>query len=148
MSIGIRSLTDQSLATGAVDEAAAQIAAETGSLLSLSSTGGTITTDGNEQTLYIADEPLGVWRPLYLVIDLDAMLAGDTIVLKVYHRLSDAGGLQLFNYATWTGADGTLPTGRKVDLVTLYPNRHGWQATIQRTGGVDRAYPWELYSEA
>lgn len=115
--------------------------------LVLSSTGGTLTADGSEQTLYYDNEPLGVFRPVALVIDLDAMLGGDTIEVKIYHRLSDAGGLQLLAFHTWTGADGGLSNSEKVDVVDLHPNRHGYRITLDQTAGTNRDYPWELFLE-
>jgi len=138
-------LTDQSIASGAVDATVDEIHAEVSATLTLSVTGGSLTADGAEQNLYYDNEPLGVFAPVVLMLDLDNMQAGDTIVVKVYHRMSDAGGLQLFQYATWTGADGSLPNSRKVDKVALCPNRHGYRVTLQQTAGVNRAYPWELY---
>lgn len=138
-------LTDQSTATGGVDVVVEQIHTQVNALLTLSATGGTVTADGTEQTLVLVSEPLGIFNPVALVVDLDAMQGGDTIVVKVYHRLSDGGGLQLFQYATWTGVDGVLANGCKVDKLELYPNRHGYQITLQQTAGVNRSYPWEFF---
>ena len=73
------------------------------------------------------------------------MSAAETIVVKVYHRLLDGGALQLFQYETWAAADGSLPNSRKVDVVALYPNRHGWQLTLELTAGSNIDIPWELY---
>jgi len=140
-------ITNQSIATGAVDEATDQIRAQTSAIPILSSVGGTLTADGNEQTLYIDNKPLGLWRPLNLVLDLDAMQGGDTIAVKVYHRLSDAGTLKILAYHTWTGADGGLANGEVLDSIELVPNRHGWKLTLQQTAGTNRDYPWELFME-
>ena len=138
-------ITDQSIASGGVDERVDQIHAQTSAELTIQTTGGTLTTDGSEQTLYQDDEPLGVWCPVALIIDLDDMSAGETVEIKVYHRLSDAGGLQLFQYETWTGGDGSLPNSRKVDVLALYPNRHGWLISLELTAGANIDVPWELY---
>jgi len=124
-------ITNQSIATGAVDEATDQIRAQTSAIPILSSVGGTLTADGNEQTLYIDNKPLG----------------GDTIAVKVYHRLSDAGTLKILAYHTWTGADGGLANGEVLDSIELVPNRHGWKLTLQQTAGTNRDYPWELFME-
>lgn len=141
-------LTNQSIAGAGVDAGVVRLEAHAEAELLLSSTGGTTTADGTEQTLYIDSEPLGCWEPLVLFVDLDAMQGGDTTVLRVYYRLSDAGGLQLLTYASYTGADGGLANGAKLVTADLYPNRHGFQVTLQQTAGVNRAYPWELMARA
>ena len=117
-------------------------------MLFLSSTGGTLTADGTEQTLYYDNEPLGVAHPISLIIDLDAMDEGDTIEIKIYHRLSDAGNLKQLNYVAYTGADGGLSNGNEAALIELYPNRHGYRITLNQTAGTNRDYPWEIFMEA
>ena len=138
-------LTDSSIAGGGVDEKVDQIHAQTSAELTIQTTGGTLTTTGAEQTLYYDDEPLGVWCPVVLILDLDAMDTTETIEVKVYHRMSDAGGLQLFQYETWTGVDGGLEDDCVLDKIALYPNRHGYRITLTLTAGTNRAIPWELY---
>ena len=145
MSFGHVGLTDQSIATGGVDETVDQIHAQTSAELTIQTTGGTITTTGAEQNLYYDNEPLGVFCPVVLMLDLDNMTASETIEVKVYHRMLDAGGLQLFQYATWTGLDGSLPSSRKIDKLELYPNRHGYRVTLNLTAGDNIDIPWELY---
>ena len=139
------SLTDQSIASGGVDDRVDQIHALISATLTIQSTGGTLTADGSEQNLFYDNEPLGVMSPIALLIDLDNMVGGDTIEVKVYHRLSDGGGLQLFAFYTWTGADGSLDNSEKIDQIDLYPNRHGFRITLDQTAGVNRDYPWELF---
>ena len=138
-------LTDQSIATGGVDERVDQIHAQTSAELTIQSSGGTLTTDGSEQTLYQDDEPLGVWSPIALLLDLDDMGAGETIEVKVYHRMSEAGGLQLFAFYTWAGADGSLDNSEKIDQIDLYPNRHGFLLSLELTAGSNIDVPWEFY---
>jgi hypothetical protein len=138
---------DQSVATAAVDAAVSGISASTEAILVLQATGGTLTADGNEQTLYIDDEPLGCFKSGMAVVDLDNMQAGDTTVLRVYYRIRDAGALQLWGYESFTGADGGLLNGRKLIELDLLPNRHGFQLTLQQTAGTNRSYDWELYPE-
>jgi hypothetical protein len=140
-------LTNQSIATAGVDETADQIKARTDALLALSSTGGTLTADGTEQTLYIDNEPLGATMGRRLYVDLDAMQGGDTTVIRVYYRLSDGGGLQLLDYNSYTGADGGLANSIKLIAVDLGPYRHGIQLTLEQTAGVNRTYPFEFFAE-
>jgi len=135
----------QQIATGGMDLTLDQIQAQLSGMYVTQSTGGSRTADGTEQTLYYDNEPLGVFCPICLIVDLDNMLAGDTVVVKIYHRMSDAGTLKLLRYRTWTGADGGLTNGEVLDTVECYPNRHGFRVTLQQTAGTNRVYPWELY---
>ena len=92
----------------------------------LSSIGGTLTADGTEE---------------------NNMQGGDTIEVKIYHRMTAAGALQLLAFHTWTGADGGLTNSEKLDVVDLHPNRHGYRSTLDQTAGTNRAYTWEVFSE-
>lgn len=140
-------LTQQSIASGGVDERADQIHEQTTAALTLSSIGGSLTADGSEQNLYYDNEPLGVFRPVVLVLDLDNMAGGDTIEIKVYHRLTDGGALKQLSYTQYTGADGGLANNNTAASISLVPNRHGYRITLDQTGGVNRVYTWELFLE-
>jgi len=140
-------LTDPSMASGDVDLKAFFLMEYDAALLKMSSTGGTLTADGTEQTLYYDDEPLGVFKPTCLVIDLDNMAGGDTIEIKVYHRLKDAGSLQQIYYTAYTGADGGLSNGNVAACIDLCCNRHGYRITLNQTAGTNRDYDWELFLE-
>lgn len=131
----------------AIQVDAEAIQAITNALLALSATGGTLTADGSEQTLFIDNEPLGCTMGRRLYIDLDAMAGGDTTVIRVYYRLSDGGGLQLLDYNSYTGADGGLANSIKLIAIDLGPYRHGIQVTLEQTAGVNRAYPFEFFAE-
>ena len=139
---------DQSIATAAVDDIVTEISVSTEAILALSSTGGTHTATGAEDTLYIDNEPLGCTQGVALYVDLDNMAGGDTTNIRVYHRLRDAGGLQLWSYNSYTGADGGLANSVKVVNIDLGPYRHGFQATLEQSAGVNRDYDWELFLEA
>jgi len=145
--LGAGQLVDQSIATGAVDDTVEQIQASVDASLVLSSTGGTLTADGSEQTVYIDNEPLGCFSPAVLFIDLDNMLAGDTVVIRAYYRLSDGGTLKLWDMQSFTGIDGALANGAKILDISFEPNRHGFQVTLEQTAGTYRAFPWELFAE-
>ena len=140
-------LTRQSIAPASVADTADQIKAKIDAMLVLSSTGGTITADGTEQTLVIFNEPLGTFAPRVLFIDLDNMVFGDTIIIRIYYRLSDGGTLKLWDSQTFTGIDGGLVNLAKILDVNLHPNRHGFQVTLQQTAGANRAYIWEFICE-
>jgi hypothetical protein len=140
-------LTNQSIASGNVDVVLEQVQGQVNAALLLSSTGGTITADGNEQVLYVDNEPLGCANAVAAYVDLDNMAGGDTTVFRVYHRLADAGALQLYSYNTYTGADGGLANSMKVVKIDLGPFRHGFELTLQQTAGANCAYTWELFIE-
>lgn len=141
-----RGFARQSVASGAVDARVDEIEAQTSAMLALSSTGGTLTADGTEQVLYIDNEPLGCWEPLTLWIDLDNMAAGDTTVIRAYHRARDGGTMKQWSYTSYAGADGGLANNSVIAKVDLGPNRHGFQVTLEQTAGVNRDYDWELFS--
>ena len=145
--LGGEALVHQSIATAGVDNTTDQIAAQINALLALSATGGTLTADGTEQTLYIDNEPLGCWNPIVMFVDLDNMILGDTIVLRAYYRLLDGGTLKLWDSQTFTGIDGSLANSAKIMNISFEPNRHGLQVTLEQTGGTNRDYDWELFSE-
>ena len=140
--------TRQSVAPATIVDTVDEIEAQTSAILTLSSTGGTITADGTEQTLYIDNEPLGCTQGVAAYIDLDNMAGGDTTNIRVYHRLNDGGGLQLYDYNSYTGADGGLANSMKVVKIDLGPYRHGFQLTLEQSAGVNRAYDWEIFVEA
>ncbi|GAJ17386.1 unnamed protein product, partial [marine sediment metagenome] len=60
-------------------------------IFTLTETGGTITTDGTEQDIYINETPLGVFNPRKFQIDLTNMVAADTIRLRLYYRINATG---------------------------------------------------------
>lgn len=117
-------------------------------VLTLQETGGEITTDGTEQYLYVVSDPIGVFRPDCVFVDLDNMVGGDTVVFRTYYRIDPTGGMELTEYASYTGIDGGLADGVKLIVIDLYPTRFGVQVTIERTAGGDRAYVWSVFEEA
>ena len=142
-----RGLVDQSIAGAGTQETAEEVLALLNAELVLSETGGLLTADGNEQTLYINNAPLGTTRGVVLLVDLDNMQGGDTTVLRVYYRVVDGGGLQLLDYQSYTGADGGLANGRKLVAIDLHPYRFGIQVTLEQTAGVNRTYQWQVFEE-
>ena len=57
----------------------------------LTETGGTLTTDGNEQNLYINETPAGVFVPRTLKINTTNHTAAETIVIREYYRTVSGG---------------------------------------------------------
>ena len=128
-------------------DALEQLHQQASAALFLSETGGTLTADGTEQDLLRVTEPLGCWKPLVLMVDLDNMAGGDTTVVRVYYRLRDGGGLQLQSYNSYVGADGGLANNLKVVAIALHPDRHGFLATLEQSAGVNRDYDWKISAE-
>ena len=119
------------------------ILAVTNTLPTLSETGGTVTTDGTEQTVYINAVPLGIFKPVCVNIDCTNHTATETIVIREYYDIvAGFGGLRLHDTLVFAGAiDPPLIT------IDLNPNRFGVSVTIEKTGGTNRAYPWEVFYE-
>ena len=116
--------------------------------LILQETGGELTTDGTEQYLYVVSDPIGVFRPVCVFVDLGNMVGGDTVVFRTSYRIDPTGAMRLTDYASYTGIDGGLADSVQLIVIDLYPNRFGVQVTIQRTAGADKDYPWSVFEEA
>ena len=113
----------------------------------LESSSGTLTADGTEQVVWQQDTPTAVFEPRSLLINVDAMQAGDTIEVQVYYRLLAAGVYGRLDYQTYTGADGGLTNGRVLVEVALMPNRYGARVTLTQTAGANRDFPWAAFEE-
>lgn len=108
----------------------------------LTETGGTLTTDGTEQNVYIANSPAGIFEPTWFNIDFTNHTAGETVVLRTYHRNVTGGGWLRDDANTYTG----VPTAPLI-WIQLHPTRFGVRATIEKTVGTNRAYIWEVFYE-
>ena len=141
-------IVNQSVAPYSVTETLDQIHELDAAEFTLQETGGTLTSTAAEQTLYINNNPLGCFRPRRLFVDLDNMAdIADSIAVRVYYRLNAGGGLQLLTYQAWTGVDGGLANGAKLATVELYENRFGIRVSLQRIGGSDYDFDWEVFTE-
>lgn len=107
-------------------------------ILVLTETGGTVTTDGNEQNVYINNAPAGVYDPKVVYIDFTNHTAAETIVVKTYYRIKTGGGLIKNAETTYAGLQDPL-----LISVDLIPNRFGVKVTMQKTAGNNKAYDWE-----
>ncbi len=109
----------------------------------LAPVGGTITSDGTEQDVYINNAPAGVFKPIVVLIDLTLSQAGETIDIVEYYRLTDGGA--------WVQADTNTHAGVIASpciVVNLEPTEFGVRVTLERTAGVARDYPWWAAYEA
>mgnify|MGYP001051989769 CR=1 FL=1 len=119
------------------------IEAVTSALPTLSETGGTVTTDGTEQDVYVNATPLGVFNPVCVKIDCTNQTAGETIVIKEYNDIEPGGaGLLLVDTLTFVGV-----VAPPIIIIDLNPNRYGVRVTIEKTAGANRAYNWEAFYE-
>jgi hypothetical protein len=109
------------------------------SILVLNETGGTLTTDGTEQNIYINNAPAGVFEPLRVLIDFTNNTAAETIALKVYYRIKAGGNFILKDTITLIGAQ-SMP----LKNVELEPNRFGVKVTLTRLVGNALDYDWEV----
>ena len=107
-------------------------------ILTLTETGGTLTTDGTEQTVYINNAPAGIFDPKMIQIDFTNHTATETVVIREYYRIKSGGGLIKKDERTFAGVQDPL-----LKNVTLEPNRFGVQVTIEKTAGTNRAYDFE-----
>lgn len=114
-------------------------------LLVTSETGGTVTTDGTEQNLYVNNIPQGAYKPIVILLDCTNMIAGDAVTLKTYKRVSATGGL----LADSPAVDLVGAQSPAVKEIKLSPTRHGIRTTMQRiAGAADRAYTWSVFLDA
>lgn len=113
---------------------------ETNAILELNETGGTLTSTGGVDTIYINNAPAGTFDPKAFILDCAAMEAGDTIIVRVYYRISAGGTLRLIDEpVTFDGAQAV-----DLKVIHLLPNRFGLQITLEQTEGAADNFPWEI----
>jgi len=150
---GVRNPTDTTVLEADIAELVADIStlqeditlirAVTDGLPTLSETGGTVTTDGTEQNIYINSVPLGVFRPICVKIDFTNHTAGETVVVREYYQIKAGVPAPILQTET-TYAGAVDPPLINIDL---QPNRFGVKVTIEKTAGANRAYDWEAFYE-
>lgn len=119
-----------------------------GSILRLTETGGTLTTDGTEQNLYISETPLGVYKPIKVQIDFTNQTGLETTIARVYYRISPPpGGWVKKDERTFEGGMDAGMDEYNLVNIELEPNRFGIKVTLERTAGGAQAYPWTVFFE-
>lgn len=103
----------------------------------LEETGGELTTDGNEQTVYINNAPAGNFVPVCVKIDFSNHTVTETVVVRVYYRIAPAGVLLIQDEVSYAG-----PVSPPMLNIDLEPNRYGIEVTMEKTVGTNRAYDW------
>ena len=112
-------------------------------ILTLTETGGTITTNGALQTLYINNTPAGIFQPRKLLIDFTNHAIGDVMIIRTYYRINPAGGLIKQDEESIVG-----PRDPATITIYLEDNRFGYEVTIEKTVGADLTYDWGVIYKA
>lgn len=108
----------------------------------LEETGGTLTTDGNEQIVYVVNTPSGIFEPRWFNINMTNHTAAETLVLKTYYKNISGGD--------WVRDDSETIEGVPDDFlvwIQLKPTRFGIKVTAKKTVGTNRAYVWGVFQE-
>ena len=106
-------------------------------LLTLTETGGTLTTDGTVQDVYINETPAGVFAPKKVQIDFSNQTAAETVVIRESYRIKSGGGYIEKDAVTFAGVQSPL-----LKNVVLEENRFGVKVTLERTAGGIKTYEW------
>lgn len=89
----------------------------------------------NDSTSLTARTESGVWQ---IMLDLNA-LSGDTYTLKVYEKVQSGGTQRVIYTQSLTSADGphfTVPVSLAL--------KHGWDVTLTKASGTNRAIGWSI----
>jgi len=108
------------------------------SILVLTETGGTVTTDGTEQIVYVHDDPAGVFAPKIVQIDFTNQTATETIIVREYYRLKEGGTVKLKDETAFTGVQA-----EPLKTISLEKNRFGLAITMEKSVGTNKAYDFE-----
>ena len=73
------------------------------------------------------------------VLDLGNLANGDTFEFRVYETIN--GNQVVLHKETFADAQGTDGRGHEAEARTL---RVGWDMTLKKTGGTDRAIAWHI----
>ena len=118
-----------------VDALVDAIKVKTDGLGILTQSNVTITTDGNEQTIYINNAPSGIYDPIAIKINTTNHTATETITIKEYYRISSGGDWLDHCSCRYIGT-----TESDEITISLSPNRYGVKITIKKNAGTNRDY--------
>ena len=121
----------------------ANIFSAVNAILTLTETGGTLTTDGAVQNLYINETPAGVFAPKIVQIDFSNQTAAETVVVRENYRIKSGGGYIEKDAVIFTGLQDPL-----LKNIKLEENRFGVKVTIEKTAGANKDYDWEVLYKA
>lgn len=109
------------------------------SILTLTETGGMITTDGTEQDVYVNNSPSGIFEPRIFQLDFTNQTAAETTVVRTYYRIKSGGAFIKQTETTYAGVQDPL-----LNTIDLEENRFGFKVTIEKTAGANRDYDYEV----
>lgn len=108
-------------------------------ILTLTETGGTLTTTGAVQNVYINETPAGVFDPKIVQIDFTNQTAAETVVIRESYRIKSGGVYIEKDAVTFTGVQSPL-----LKNIALESNRFGVKVTIEKTAGANKDYDWSV----
>lgn len=79
-----------------------------------------------------------------LVVDMNAMAAGDVLILRVKIPARNAGTKRL----AFLGIYGPIPPSAKIAISPPIPVIDASDFTLEQTDGTGRAYPWAVIKSA
>lgn len=121
-------------------------ATELDEILNLTRVYAAIACSAVETNLFIDDAPTRGTMGRSVKIDLSALAAGDTYVLREYYRLTNAGAyFKISNDAANTFVGVQDPVLKSIELE---PYLYGCKITTQKTAGTDRTINYESFVEA
>lgn len=100
-------------------------------------TSGNITSTTSEVAIFDRTTIPGTHK---FCIDTVNLAGGDTVVLRIYKKIN--GTLSKINETTLTGVQTV--SGKEFDGLTFHHGAAELKVTIQKTGGTNRAYDWQL----
>lgn len=101
--------------------------------------GGTLTTSGGEDIIWENNAPAGVSEPLNMIIDFTNQTAAETVIVRVYYRITAGGGMIMEDEVAFAGVQDPL-----LKKVKLEPMRYGIRVTMELTAGVSKDYDWSV----
>ena len=118
----------------------AAIKTQVDAVLDMERDGGTVTVTDTETVIKEDATPGKVKEGVVVKIDMSAVAAGDTFVVREYYKVKSGGGYILTDSNTYSDAQ-TIP----LKIIELTPYRYGMKVTAQRTAGSNRDMDWESY---
>jgi hypothetical protein len=77
-----------------------------------------------------------------VLLDLNALAAGDVFILRIKEKVQSSGTQRVIRALRFTGAQPNEPIVVKPALHLM----HGWDVTLQKVVGTDRAIPFSIRS--
>lgn len=108
------------------------------SILTLTETGDTLTTDGTEQNIYINNAPAGIYDPKIIQVDFTNHTITEKVIIREYYRIKSGGNFVMLDEVGFVGVQDPL-----LKNVHLEENRFGIKVTIEKVLGTNRDYDWE-----